>query len=61
MTLTITYDYLWETYQKEKQTNQLLPISRTFYTDALFFINKLENGKEQEASTKTGYLPTSDK
>ena len=52
MTTTITYDYLWETYQKEKQTNQLLPISRTFYADALFYINNLNGKSEADSATK---------
>jgi hypothetical protein len=52
MTTTITYDYLWETFQKEKATNQLLPISRTFYTDALFYINGLSGKGESESATK---------
>jgi hypothetical protein len=56
MTTTITYDYLWETYQKEKQTNQLLPISRTFYTDALFYINGLNAKGEAESATKTNSI-----
>ena len=56
MTTTITYDYLWEAYQKEKQTNQLLPISRTFYTDSLFFINGLAAKGETESVTKTNSI-----
>jgi hypothetical protein len=35
---TISYDYLWQAYQKEKQTNQLLLLSKTFYEDAGEFI-----------------------
>jgi len=56
MTTTITYDYLWETYQKEKQTNQLLPISRTFYTDAFFYINSLTAKGDAESATKTNSI-----
>ena len=56
MTTTITYDYLWETYQKEKQTNQLLPISKTFYTDAFVFIDGLAGKGEAETSTKTNSI-----
>lgn len=56
MTTTITYDYLWETYQKEKQTNLLLPISKSFYTDTLIFINKLNAKDDATASTKTNSI-----
>lgn len=35
----ITYDYLWQAYQKEKQTNQLLLIPKTFYDDVIKFIS----------------------
>jgi len=56
LTITITYDYLWEIYQKEKQTNQLLPISKTFYTDAQVFINKLNPTNETDTTTKTNSI-----
>lgn len=56
MTVTITYDYLWEIYQKEKQTNQLLPISKSFYTDAQTFINKLGTTNEVDANTKANTI-----
>lgn len=36
----ISYDYIWQAYQKEKQTNQLLLVSKTFYDDAVEFINR---------------------
>lgn len=39
ITEKITYEYLWELVQREKQTNQLQPISKTFYKDALLFLN----------------------
>ena len=35
---TVSYDYLWQAYQKEKQTNQLLLLSKTFYEDVGQFI-----------------------
>ena len=56
MTVIITYDYLWEIYQKEKQTNQLLPISKTFYADAQTFIDKLNAKNEVESNTKTNSI-----
>lgn len=40
MTEEITYDYLWQAYQKEKQTNQILLLPKTFYEDTMAFINK---------------------
>jgi DNA replication initiation complex subunit (GINS family) len=35
---TLSYDYLWQAYQKEKQTNQLLLVSKTFYDDVNAFL-----------------------
>ena len=35
---TVSYDYLWQAYQKEKQTNQLLLLSKTFYEDVEEFM-----------------------
>ena len=35
----VSYDYIWQAYQKEKQTNQLLLVPKSFYEDALEFIN----------------------
>ncbi|MGI0100675.1 MAG: hypothetical protein ACREBH_03090 [Candidatus Micrarchaeaceae archaeon] len=39
MTENISYDYIWQAYQKEKQTNQLLLISKNFYDEVAIFIN----------------------
>jgi DNA replication initiation complex subunit (GINS family) len=39
----INYDYLWQAYQKEKQTNQLLLIPKTFYDEALKFVKVNES------------------
>lgn len=36
----MSYNYLWQAYQKEKQTNQLLLIPKTFYQDTVEYINK---------------------
>jgi hypothetical protein len=33
MVESISYDFVWRMYQKEKQTNQLLQISKAFYSD----------------------------
>jgi len=40
MSEEISYNYLWQAYQKEKQTNQLLLIPKTFYQDTIEHINK---------------------
>ena len=40
---TISYDYLWQACQKEKQTNQLLLLSKTFYADVSEFITNKQN------------------
>jgi hypothetical protein len=56
MATSITYDSLWEIYQKEKQTNQLLPLPKTFYTDALVFINGLSSTDDITKSTKTNSI-----
>jgi DNA replication initiation complex subunit (GINS family) len=45
---TISYDYLWQAYQKEKQTNQLLLLSKTFYEDVNEFI--ILGGKNKGSS-----------
>jgi DNA replication initiation complex subunit (GINS family) len=50
MTDNISYDYLWQAYQKERQTNQLLLVPRTFYEDALEFINKAKASKDIDQS-----------
>ncbi len=42
---SVSYDYLWQAYQKEKQTNQLLLLSKTFYEDVNEFI--IQGGKNK--------------
>ena len=39
----ISYNYLWQAYQKEKQTNQLLLIPKTFYQDTIEHIKKAKS------------------
>jgi DNA replication initiation complex subunit (GINS family) len=56
MASKMTYDYLWEINQKEKQTNQLLPISKSFYADALTFINNLNPTDDASANTKSNAI-----
>lgn len=47
MAENISYDYLWQAYQKEKQTNQLLLVPRSFYEDAFEFINSASKNQDQ--------------
>lgn len=42
----ISYDYIWRFYQKEKQTNQLLPTGRSFYSEVIGFTNS--SGSDQQ-------------
>ena len=42
----ISYDYIWRFYQKEKQTNQLLPTGRNFYGEIVNFTTA--SGSEQQ-------------
>jgi len=48
MVENITYDYLWQAYQKEKQTNQLLLVPKTFYEDSFEFITNLKTTKDHD-------------
>lgn len=41
MAETLSYDYLWQACQKEKQTNQLLLVPKTFYEDITEYIDSL--------------------
>ena len=46
------YDNLWQAYQKEKQTNQLLLLSKTFYEDISTLINTTNPTEDIEPSVK---------
>jgi DNA replication initiation complex subunit (GINS family) len=48
----MSYDYLWQLCQKEKQTNQLLLIPKTFYEDMSDFITSLDPTNEKSAQIK---------
>jgi len=52
----ITYDYLWQAYQKEKQTNQLLLIPKTFYEDTFKFLHDKGPDKDNDKSTNDNTL-----
>ncbi len=49
----ITYDYLWQSYQKEKQTNQLQLVNKTFYEDVEEYIAKLKKTNNQKLYENT--------
>lgn len=49
----MTYDYLWQLCQKEKQTNQLLLIPKTFYGDITAFIGALDETNDKSAQIKS--------
>lgn len=46
-----SYDYIWQTYMKEKQTTQLLPLQKEFYEDVQQFIDKLNASLDPEVGT----------
>jgi hypothetical protein len=46
----ISYDYVWNLFQKEKQTNQLLQLSRTFYVDILDYLSGASLNEQQKAN-----------
>lgn len=49
----ITYDYIWQVYQKEKQTNELSAIPKTFYVDAEIFIKNIKEEESENIITNT--------
>ena len=53
---TVTYDYLWQAYQKEKQTNQLQLVNKTFYEDVGEYIRKLKETNNQKLYENTTSL-----
>ena len=50
----ISYDLLWQLVQKEKQTNELQLLPKTFYTDATKLLESLDKKDmtEEEAAIK---------
>jgi len=50
----ISYDLLWQLVQKEKQTNELQILPKTFYTDATKLLESLDKKDmtEEEAAIK---------
>jgi DNA replication initiation complex subunit (GINS family) len=52
MNENLSYDYLWQAYQKEKQTNQLLLVSKTFYEDAVELINNTSPDKSLDPAMR---------
>jgi len=43
----ISYDYLWQTLENEKRTNQLTQITKSFYTDTITFINSIDQNTKE--------------
>jgi DNA replication initiation complex subunit (GINS family) len=52
----VSYDYLWQLCQKEKQTNQLLLIPKTFYEDISNFITSLDPTNERSMQIKANAI-----
>jgi hypothetical protein len=46
----ISYDYIWNLCQKEKQTNQLLQLSKSFYSDLTEYMEKTTLNEQQRAN-----------
>lgn len=46
----ISYDYIWNLCQKEKQTNQLLQLSKSFYSDLMEYMEKTTLTEPQRAN-----------
>jgi hypothetical protein len=44
----ISYDYVWRILQKEKQTNQLLQTSRSFYSDLADYLVRAQITEKQK-------------
>ncbi|MDE1832825.1 MAG: hypothetical protein KGH58_00200 [Candidatus Micrarchaeota archaeon] len=47
MSENVSYDYLWQTLENEKRTNQLTQIPKTFYTDTITFINSIDQNTRE--------------
>ncbi|MDE1810534.1 MAG: hypothetical protein KGH66_00625 [Candidatus Micrarchaeota archaeon] len=47
MSENISYDYLWQTLENEKRTNQLTQIPRSFYADTITFINSIDQNTKE--------------
>ncbi len=47
----ITYDLLWQLVQKEKQTNELQLLPKTFYTDGIKLLESLDRKDMTEDET----------
>lgn len=57
----VSYDYVWRTYQKEKQTNQLLQISKTFYQDISEYLKKATLNDQQKVNMERILFALSEK
>ncbi len=48
----LSYDMLWQTYQKEKRSNELQLIPKTFYEEAAALIGALRSNIDEGATQK---------
>jgi len=46
------YEMLWQAHQKEKRSNELQLIPKTFYDDAQAYIKKVESGTRTDKTTQ---------
>ncbi|MDE1865996.1 MAG: hypothetical protein KGH94_05160 [Candidatus Micrarchaeota archaeon] len=46
----ISYDYIWNLCQKEKQTNQLLQLPKTFYDDTINYLARSQLAEPQKTN-----------
>ncbi len=49
----MTYDIIWQTYQKEKQTNRLFPLQTDFYSEAKRLITAKNTNPDIENTKRT--------
>ncbi len=47
---SISYDYIWNLCQKEKQTNSLLQLSKSFYQDIIEYMEKSQLTEPQRSN-----------
>ena len=47
----LSYDILWQTYQKEKRSNELQLVPKTFYDDMAAFLNGMDSSVQSTDSS----------
>ncbi len=48
MSDNVTYDVIWQVLRREKQTNELLAIPKSFYADVSAFIDSIDKNHNEE-------------